>query len=104
MVENPGVLQVFVELLEVPLERTVAEALGRGAFGADRGAPDLVEGPMPLEAVKYGRRMLASKASRYGRRHLSAMRYSAGRAPIGRRPAESFLGMRRTVKLANCAG
>ena len=44
MVETPGVLQVLVELLEVPLGGAVAEALGRGALGADRGAPDQIEG------------------------------------------------------------
>ena len=37
-------LQVLVEHLEVPLEGAIAQALGRGAFGADGGAPDLVKG------------------------------------------------------------
>ena len=36
------VLQVFVEIVEASLEGAEAETIGRGAFGADGGAPNLV--------------------------------------------------------------
>ena len=47
-------LQVLVELVEVPSERAISEALRRGAFGADGGAPDLVEGAYALLGGEVG--------------------------------------------------
>ena len=41
---EPRVLEPFVELLEVPLEGAVAQAVGRGAFSAAGGAPPGREG------------------------------------------------------------
>ena len=44
MVNETGVLGILKELLEVPLKGTVAEPVRRCAFGANGGAPDLVQG------------------------------------------------------------
>ena len=45
---------MFVDFPNVPLERAVPEPVGRGALGADGGAPDLVEGADALSGGEVG--------------------------------------------------
>ena len=54
MRDEARVLQALVELFEVPLEIAEAEPVGCGAFGADGGAPNLVEGAYALLGARVG--------------------------------------------------